>query len=129
MWCSGGRFGRLDDGGAFAWATKLNEEGAIAVPTGRADELISLLLEMPHLPRLLLPPELRFAEVAVPPHPRLTIKASKQHYDSSMLLAELSFEYTDQIVPATPTGAGSISPVRDDTCCAIPSRSRPPPGS
>ena len=105
-----GRFARFDDAGAFAWVPVLRAVGTIAVPVAKADELLAQLLQMPRLPRLDLPDELRYTEEAVAPRPRLVVKAAKSHYGPPLLQADLSFAYADQVVPAQPPGRGVFQP-------------------
>ncbi len=101
-----GRFGRFDDGGAFAWVPVLRRVGRIAVPLSKADDLLGQLMAMPHLPRLELPAELRHTEETVPPWPHLVVKSSKYPHGPPMLVAELSFEYDGVAVPARPFARG-----------------------
>ncbi len=105
-----GRFGRFDDAGAFAWVPTLRRAGAVTVPAAKADDLVAQLLQMPSLPRLKLPEELRVAEETVPPRPRLVVKLAKQQYGAPVLHAELSFDYDGVIVPARPMTRGTFKP-------------------
>ncbi len=105
-----GRFGRFDDSGGYSWVTSLRKIGRIVVPTAGVDDLIAQLLRLPQLPSLVLPEELRFTEVAVAPTPRLVVKPPKQAnpYGTSMLQAELSFEYDGVEIPALPFTRGFL---------------------
>jgi superfamily II DNA or RNA helicase len=103
-----GRFTRLNDSGAFPWVPVLRQTGTIAVPVNKSDEFLGQLLQMPHLPKLDLPEELRVSEEAVPPRPRLKVKTSKRSYGGPALEAELSFDYAGQIVPAGAPGRGTF---------------------
>lgn len=105
-----GRFTRLDDIGAFPWVPVLRRVGAISVPAAKADEFLGQLLQMPRLPKLDLPEELRVTEVAVPPRPRVVVKAAKQYYGGPMLHVALSFDYGGQSVPADTPGRGTFQP-------------------
>ncbi|MFO0847136.1 MAG: DEAD/DEAH box helicase [Gemmataceae bacterium] len=105
-----GRYGRFDDGGAFPWVPTLRRAGGIAVPAAKADELLGELLQMPRLPRLELPDELRYAEETAPPRPRVVITPAKNPYGPPVLQAELSFEYGDVILPARPATRGVFRP-------------------
>ena len=95
-----GKFARLNDGGAFAWVPALRRFGGLSVPKTKADDLIAQLLQMPHLPGLVLPDELRYTEEVVPPRPRVEVTKSKQTFGQPVLNAELSFEYGFEIIPA-----------------------------
>ncbi|MCI0704258.1 MAG: DEAD/DEAH box helicase [Planctomycetia bacterium] len=105
-----GRFTRLDDAGAFPWVPILRQVGTIAVPVNRSDEFLGQLLQMPTLPKLDLPEELRYSEEAVPPRPRLVVKPARQSYGEPILHAELSFDYAGQIIPAGTPGRGVFRP-------------------
>ncbi len=102
-----GRYGRFDDAGAFAWVPSLRKIGQIAVPTSGVDELVVQLLQLPRLPSLALPQELRYTEVAVAPKPRLVVKPQGGNtYGPPMLRAELSFEYDGVELPRHPLTRG-----------------------
>ena len=107
----GDHFGAFRDGGAFAWAQTL-ARGPIRVPLAKGADLAAQLVQMPRLPRLNLPDELRLTEEAVAPRPRLVVKPSKRSYGPPMLRGELSFLYADQAVPANTPGRGVL--VKDD---------------
>src|SRR5262249_45336879 len=85
---------RFQDFGAPGWVELLRSEGPICVPAEEGHELVDRLLDMPQLPRLELPPELRLAEVSASPVPHLTLHTPRgirrQH---QRLPPGLSFEY------------------------------------
>ena len=101
-----GRFSRLDDAGAFLWVPLLRQAGTITVPISKTDEFLGQLLQMPRLPPLALPEELRYTEEAVAPRPRLVVKAARQAYGTPLLNAELSFDYAGHLVDADSPGRG-----------------------
>ncbi len=102
-----GRFTRLDDGGAIAWVPILRRVGTISVPANKSEELLGELLQMPALPKLDLPEELRYTEETVPPRPRVVVKTAKErYYGGPVLHAELSFDYAGETVPAGAQGRG-----------------------
>ncbi len=103
----GARFGAFRDGGAFAWVPALLR-GPIVVPPDRGDDLAAQLLQMPRLPRLDLPDELRFTEETATPRPRFIVRPSKATYGPPMLAGEASFLYGDQAVPAESPGRGVL---------------------
>ena len=105
-----GRFARLADSASFPWVPVLRRAGTIAVPTTNADEFLGQLLQIPGLPRLELPDELRIVEEVVPPRPRVTVKAAKPNHlgAPAVLEATLSFDYAGEIVPAGAPGRGSF---------------------
>jgi superfamily II DNA or RNA helicase len=83
----------LDDGGAFQWISILRRAGALSVPEKQIGEFLTDVLGKPHPPRLDLPEELRYEEVAVKPQPCLTFKS--QQYNTK-LRARLSFDYATE---------------------------------
>jgi hypothetical protein len=109
------RVGRMDDCGASAWVSLLRRDGAIAVPGKQKDDLVKELLRQPRLPHLDLPEEMRFEEVALPPRPRLKVRAPKRGgfaYGPQRLHGELSLDYDGEVVPADDPGRGVYQPDR-----------------
>jgi superfamily II DNA or RNA helicase len=88
------RIARLRDFGAFAWVKLLERGERLRVPTGEEHDFIDQLLDMPALPRLDLPEELRLEEVTCDPVPHLTLRAPRGallHGDR--LQGDVSFDY------------------------------------
>ena len=88
------RISRLRDFGAFAWVKLLERGDKLRVPTGEEHDFIDQLLDMPALPRLDLPEELRLEEVTCDPVPHLTLRAPRGallHGDR--LQGDVSFDY------------------------------------
>jgi superfamily II DNA or RNA helicase len=109
------RVAPLVDFGAFEWISLLRSKGEVSVPGGQKQEFLQELLSLRDLPRLDLPEELRFEEVASVPRPCLTIKrrpASTWGYGRSQdwLVGEQSFEYEGHEVPARSPGRGIFEP-------------------
>jgi hypothetical protein len=103
------RAARLDHQGAFQWISVLRVQGPLSAPLKQKDELLQELLQMPHLPRLELPEELRYEEVQLAPKPRLKVRAPAKHsWGPPRLEGELSFGYDDQIVNADRAGANIL---------------------
>jgi superfamily II DNA or RNA helicase len=97
----GGRVARLQDGGAFAWIALFREQKSFSVPVKDKDALLEQLLGLPRLPRLDLPEDLRFEEVAPVPRPRLRVrKPPAQSWGRNWLVGELSFDYDGTTVLA-----------------------------
>jgi superfamily II DNA or RNA helicase len=71
------RIARLRDFGAFAWVKLLERGERFRVPIGEEHDFIDQLLDMPALPRLDLPEELRLEEVTCDPVPHLTLRAPR----------------------------------------------------
>jgi superfamily II DNA or RNA helicase len=88
------RIARLRDFGAFAWVKLLERGEKLHVPVGEEHEFIDQLLDMPALPRLDLPEELRLEETTCDPVPHLTLRAPRGallHGDR--LQGDVSFDY------------------------------------
>jgi superfamily II DNA or RNA helicase len=103
-----GRFARLAGGEADAWAPALRKKNDITVPIGQGEALLGRLLALPSLPRLELPDELRVTEEAGTPKPRLVVRQKKSDYGYGppVLVADLSFDYDGETVPAKPPARG-----------------------
>jgi len=101
-----GRCGRLEQFGAFAWISELRRGIPIAVRSRHADALLETLLRLPRLPRLTLPEELRFEEVAGAPAPRLIIRASSPDCPRGHLRGEVSFDYNGTTIGAADPSRG-----------------------
>jgi superfamily II DNA or RNA helicase len=106
------RVARLDDGGAFAWIAHLSEHGSVRVPVPQASRFIEALLELPRVPPLELPEELRYEEVSVVPRPRLRIRPGPPEWGPKRLRGELSFDYDGIVVLADHLGAGVFEAAR-----------------
>jgi hypothetical protein len=95
------RAARLDDRGAFAWIGYLRRHGALYAPMDQADDVLEELLQMPRLPAIELPQELRFEEIRFTPSPRLKVKKGESRFyyrGQETLWGELSFDYDGRIV-------------------------------
>lgn len=91
---------RLQDGRAFDWITLLQREKSLVVPIEEGNAFIEELMNVPILPPLSLPEELRYEEVRVVPQPRLTVASPKKRnpWESDWLQWDLSFDYDGQII-------------------------------
>jgi superfamily II DNA or RNA helicase len=88
------RISRLEDFGAFHWISLLQEQNALSVPAGEEHELVDCLLDMPILPRLRLPDELRLEEVQCDPVPHLIVHSPKSmRWHRERLQGEVQFDY------------------------------------
>jgi superfamily II DNA or RNA helicase len=99
------RVAPLVDFGAFQWIVLLRRQGQVSVPAKQKQEFLAELLRLPDLPRLDLPEEMRYEEVAPAPRPFLTIKRRdvrpyRSDRDQNWLTGDLSFEYDGHVVPA-----------------------------
>jgi hypothetical protein len=97
---------RLEDLGAFNLISLLRTSGPLLVPVKQKDDLVKELLRLPTLPKLELPEDLRFEEVALAPKPRLKVRAPdrQRSYGTPRLRGELSFDYDGEIIPAAQPG-------------------------
>ena len=99
------RVAPLVEFGAFEWIALLRKQEKVPVPAKQKQEFLAELLRLPDLPRLDLPEDLRYEEVALAPRPFLTIKRRDvrpfmSDRDQNWLIGELSFEYDGQAMPA-----------------------------
>ena len=99
------RVAPLLDFDAFQWIALLRQQGEVPVPAKQKQEFLAELLRLPDLPRLDLPEDLRYEEVAPAPRPYLTIKRRDDRRwmsgrDQNWLIGDLSFEYDGHVVPA-----------------------------
>ena len=96
------RIARLRDFGAFAWVKLLERGERLRVPTGEEHDFIDQLLDMPALPRLDLPEELRLEEVTCDPVPHLTLRAPRgAMLHGDRLQGDVSFDYVGTQVRAS----------------------------
>ncbi len=73
------------------------------MPSRQRDELLGELLNLPALPPLDLPEDIRCEEVAATPRPRLSVKADR---DRGRLRAQLAFDYGGLVVAHGRPGRG-----------------------
>jgi hypothetical protein len=92
------RVARLDDDKAFNWIAQLRTGSAVYVPLKHGKQLLEELLQLPHLPRVDLPPELYVNQIVGVPAPRLKIMGpnTKSWPPSSELRADLYFGYESE---------------------------------
>ena len=92
----------LDDFGARRWVAFLGGRGELEVAADNAGTLVDELLDMPALPKLELPEELRLEEVRVDPRPVLTVRAPRgKGFRGERLRADVEFTYDDVKVAGT----------------------------
>lgn len=90
----GGRVSRLNDHGAFGWISLLRAHEALSIPKHESESFLAELLRFARRPRLELPEDLKFEEVAPRPTPGLVIKPGERHpFGHPRLLGRLSFDY------------------------------------
>lgn len=85
---------RFEDFDAFPWVGLLRRENGIEVPSGEEHDLVDRLLDMPALPRLELPDELKLQEVSLEPKPTLLVHPpAKSRWQQDRLKGEVLFDY------------------------------------
>lgn len=84
----------FNDFDAFAWVQMLRGGGVLEVAAGDEHDLVDRLLDMPALPRLDLPEELRLEEVVLDPLPILVVHPpAKSRWQHDRLKGEVLFDY------------------------------------
>ncbi|HUQ71670.1 MAG TPA: DEAD/DEAH box helicase [Planctomycetaceae bacterium] len=85
---------RFQDFDAFPWVGLLRRDNGIEVANGEEHDLVDRLLDMPALPRLDLPTELKLQEVVLEPKPTLLVHPpAKSRWQQDRLKGEVLFEY------------------------------------
>jgi superfamily II DNA or RNA helicase len=101
---AGAKISQVEDFGAYEWVPLLKQSDGIAIEQGEEHELVESLLDMPSLPRLELPEELRLEEVTVAPTPILMIRAPrKRGWKHERLHGTVEFDYLGSRVSAATT--------------------------
>ena len=106
------RVARLVDDGVFSWVAHLRGEGELRVPAGEIEEWLTQVLALPAAPRLDLPAELAYQDVAEAPRPRLVVRLAKGQKPGARLGCHLSFDYGGIYVQAGQIGRGILQPDR-----------------
>jgi superfamily II DNA or RNA helicase len=107
-----GRVARLVDDGVFAWIAHWRGEGELRVSAEEIEEWLAQVLALPAAPRLDLPAELAYQEVAEAPRPRLVVRLPKGQKTGARLGCHLSFDYGGVFVQAGQSGRGILQPDR-----------------
>jgi len=95
---------RVEDFGAGRWLKFLRSGQGIAAKAGEEHELVEALLDMPVLPRLDLPEDLRLEEVTATPQPLLTVRTPRNRgWKHERLQGVVEFEYLGTRVSASST--------------------------
>lgn len=99
---TGDSIGRLEDFGAFDWIDLVSGEQTLTAPPGEEQELVDQLLDMPTLPQLELPPELRLEEIKPEPKPILTLRSPQvRGWRQERIQGNLDFDYIGTQVRAS----------------------------
>ena len=96
--------GRVEDFGAGRWFKFLRGGQGITAKAGEEHELVEALLDMPVLPRLDLPDQLRLEEVSATPKPLLTVRTPRNRgWKHERLQGVVEFDYLGTRVSASST--------------------------
>ena len=113
--------GLLRDFGAPQWMKLLAEERRLVIPAADEQEFVDRLLDIPALPRLELPEELRLEEVRVQPVPQLRLfTPSNVRWRGDALTAEVLFDYMGSLVPGRNARWAVVQ--REENRCVIRDR-------
>lgn len=89
---------RLEDFGDYEWIKLLISGDRISVPNGEEAAFVDRLLDMPAMPELDLPEQLRLTEVTPEIKPVLTVQAPRGRWRHEKLRAEMNFDYEGTLV-------------------------------
>jgi superfamily II DNA or RNA helicase len=94
----------FDDFGAFEWIETVTQENGLEVAEGDQQELVDRLLDMPALPELDLPAELRLEEVKCTPSPSVWLRSPKvRGWKHDRLQGSIQFDYDGAVVGGSNT--------------------------
>ena len=100
------RVARLNDHGAFEWISLLRERKTLSIPKAEGRSFLAELVRFSRCPRLELPEELKFEEIAPRPKPSLVVKPGPSHpFRHPRLVGKLSFDYDGQKIPYDQRGS------------------------
>ncbi len=86
------RIARLITKGTRSWSAALRTSGSLKIPATESQQLMVQLFNLPSIPNLEVPPELKFDRVSFPPQPHLIVRKPAFAYQTD-LEAKLSFDY------------------------------------
>ena len=89
---------RLEDFGDYEWIKLLIGNNRISVPMGEESAFVDRLLDMPSMPELEIPEELRLTEYNPEAKPVLTVTAPRGRWKHEKLRAEVCFDYEGTLV-------------------------------
>ncbi len=95
---------------AFLWISLLRRHPEMTVPAADAQRFLEKLLALPGVPRLDLPKELRYREMAIPPRPSLLVSDPLPGAYAPLLTARLVFDYDGIAIDAGTPGDGVYRP-------------------
>ena len=97
------KIARMSDFDAFSWISTITDGDSLSADEGEETEFVDTLLDLPVVPRLELPDELKLEEVRVEPKPYLSVHtpAQKSGWKYSKIQADVEFEYDLQRISAS----------------------------
>jgi superfamily II DNA or RNA helicase len=102
------RLARLDAGEAGSWLEQMRVVGPVTVPAKDRDALLERLWQMPVMPPVQMPDEMRFAEVRVAPQPRIQFRAAQWQGERQPLRGMFSFDYGGSVLKHNSLQAGIV---------------------
>ncbi len=97
---------RLEHGGAFAWIPPLRQHGAVLIPCAQGQAFLAEFLRLPYAPRLQLPEELQYEEVALAPAFQIVLRVPDYLRWMERVCGEVSFDYGGTQVSSEHPGSG-----------------------
>jgi len=102
------RLARVDWGGGFSWALSLRKQGPIVVPRAKEQEMLEQFWQLPSIPAVEMPTELRWEQVTIEPRARIAIKKPRQRWGGSDLYGAVTFDYDGRTVRADDEAANLV---------------------
>lgn len=115
------KISRLRDYHAFGWVRFLSDGSPVRCPNGEEEQLVDRLLDMPVLPRLMLPQQLQLEEVRLTPSKRLVIESpSGRMRHLERLVGSVRFDYDGEVISGSSDRWAIVQ--RDQNRCLIRDR-------
>ncbi|QDU80275.1 RNA polymerase-associated protein RapA [Polystyrenella longa] len=117
----GNKLSKLRDYDAFEWMEIFQQEGKFIIPSDDEKDFVNLLYEIPEVPRLHIPSELKLEEVTGTPKfiLRLTTPSGRR-WKNETLRGNVQFDYDDTIVEARHRNWAIVD--RDAEVCLVRNR-------
>lgn len=116
------KIARMTDFDAFSWLPAILEGDSLSADEGDEVKFVDTLLDLPVVPRLELPEELRLEEVRVEPKPFLSVHTpeKKSGWKYSKIQADVEFDYDDRRISASSNQWAVVQ--RDEGRCLVRNR-------